>query len=659
MNKLLPVIFIFFLLVNTSLAQSINLSVPVIEEQSLNCAEIAPVTSSENLSDVCLATVQSEACKEIPENDLKSCSASVGEDSINGLDLLTSCAEGLFDSVSELVEFIWDVMKFAWSSATDSEYRGEIREQADAYMDSAKLYLMTEYQKAFEECSSPFKQVKALKKMGGAIANMIVDMVMEAVENEIQEFSCLNNPAKSKYTCQLLGDLFFPPAAALALIKKGPKALKGLGNVADSFGELKKKFKGKRKNVDFPGEKNIIDLSSVDDDLIELERSLRSLAVTEELGDIEKQVRKIMFFKGKASPGELKKLNDRAMVKLKKYFDEEGVPARFTKMGGDNPIVELEIDFSKSSDSPIFQKLKRYNDNLGNRRLKVSLQGLYSIGGEGVFQSGINQVKIGMTSVLKLIRGETATTLSHEYRHSMFHQARDAGKDSLFYGKLSAVDDGAKVSGVKAYSKYMSMEELYNHSSDIFDGLKGKKKLRKSDLSFVSFKAENVKEMSIALYDNAKEINSATSSFRTGAKLKRSSPNTIFSKDGHSMTFAENKLTGRGEVVIEYNGKKYVEPVVTDAQQSAFNDVVKGFDHYNATGDMSQFNQYSLPKLGRLVEDIESKNTRRARVSLFQYQQSTRMQDYLKGKNIEDIDLDKLKKEAGAVKQGVREKRKE
>jgi len=208
--------------------------------------------SSLNLDDqtinsMCEIIKESSLCRSVNEEDLRECNLKKEGAITSSLDLLSGCAKGLFDSVSELLGFIWSVMKFAWKNTTSSHERRKNQAIASSYMESTKLYLLTEYEKAYQDSSSPFRKAKALGEMGESIANLILGLVQSAVEKEVQEFACLNTEAKSKYTCKLIGDLFIPPAIALALIKKGPIALKSYSTVSDSLSDIKKSMGTKPK----------------------------------------------------------------------------------------------------------------------------------------------------------------------------------------------------------------------------------------------------------------------------------------------------------------------------------------------------------------------------------------------------------------------------
>jgi len=98
-------------------------------------------------------------------------------------------------------------------------------------MNSTKLYLHTEYQKAYSKTSIPFRATKAATAMGGKIANVLVNMITDYAKKQYQQLDCLNEEARSKHICEIIGEVFIPTAGILALLKNGIKATKKYVNL--------------------------------------------------------------------------------------------------------------------------------------------------------------------------------------------------------------------------------------------------------------------------------------------------------------------------------------------------------------------------------------------------------------------------------------------
>lgn len=242
MKKISSLLLVLVFLFNTSVAQADFTLSPTVHAFEAICLEqnLSPLNRS--LTEMCEVVVKNELCKKVPKEDLLRCETIAGQSQIDFWAMLEGCAKGAFNSIKDTLVFLWEVMVWAWDNTTSSEKRSESLDEAKEYMAMAKLYLHTEYQKAYARSNPPLKEAKALASMGGAIAKLLLDKISDAVSSQYKEFGCLNFEAKSKYMCNLMGDLFLPPAAMLALLKHGPKA-------AQQFPKLKKLF-AEKKNAD-------------------------------------------------------------------------------------------------------------------------------------------------------------------------------------------------------------------------------------------------------------------------------------------------------------------------------------------------------------------------------------------------------------------------
>lgn len=131
-------------------------------------------------------------------------------------------------------------MKFAWENTVSTEARASSKEASAQFMNASKLYLHTEYQKAYAKASDPFKEVKALSSMGGSIGSLVVNKISDYVASEYEEFGCLNSKAKSTMLCGIIGDIFLPPAGVVALLKYGKGAVKDFPKLTRIFDLVKK-----------------------------------------------------------------------------------------------------------------------------------------------------------------------------------------------------------------------------------------------------------------------------------------------------------------------------------------------------------------------------------------------------------------------------------
>lgn len=233
---------------------------PTIQNYEAICEEqgIQPVVNS--LSSMCEVVIKSEICLDVPQKDLLNCNQLQSSFLSNQWDFITGCAKGVFNSVADTLNFFWEVMKFAWENSVSSKARGETIEASAEFLNSTKLYLHTEYQKAYAKASPPFKELKALSEMGATIGSLVFNKISDYVASEYEEFGCLNNEAKSAALCGVIGDIFLPPAGVVALLKYGKAAAKQFPNLlkvndlrkvkGTPFGDALKKYPNLKKSYD-------------------------------------------------------------------------------------------------------------------------------------------------------------------------------------------------------------------------------------------------------------------------------------------------------------------------------------------------------------------------------------------------------------------------
>lgn len=211
----------------------------VIRNYEILCEEEGVSAVGPTVKQMCEVVTKSELCSKVAKEDLLQCNTLdrniVVSHAINQWDMLMGCAQGAFNSVVDTLKFFWDVMKWAWENTTSSEARGKTSGAVSQVANSAKLYLHTEYQKAYAKATPPMQEVKAISSMNAAFGKLIYQKIVGFLEEQAEEFGCLNEEAKTKRICKVAGDIFLPPTGALALIKYGSKGLKQLPKFASYF----------------------------------------------------------------------------------------------------------------------------------------------------------------------------------------------------------------------------------------------------------------------------------------------------------------------------------------------------------------------------------------------------------------------------------------
>lgn len=199
------------------------------------------MTPVSGLGNICNVVVKSEVCRNVPKKDLLKCNDIEKTQQLDAWEFIKGCAGGVFNSVKDLLDFFWEIMKWAWDNTTSSEARGKTSQQAREYLSSAKLYLNTEYQKAYAKSSPPMREMKAVGTMTGAMGKMILNAITDTVQKNYREFGCLNFEAKSEHICKLVGDILIPPAGFVAFLKYGPQAVKQFPNLKKLYAKDKPK----------------------------------------------------------------------------------------------------------------------------------------------------------------------------------------------------------------------------------------------------------------------------------------------------------------------------------------------------------------------------------------------------------------------------------
>ena len=147
----------------------ISLSLPLYYAYKNLCASGGINTIANSIQEICTLVFNSSLCKDIPAKDRRNCKSIEKSSSIplSIWEFLRGCSEGVVNSVKALLNFSWSVMKWIWNNTTKSEVRKETIEKADEYIEIARLYLHTEYEKAYENQTEPFRETKAMCSCGG------------------------------------------------------------------------------------------------------------------------------------------------------------------------------------------------------------------------------------------------------------------------------------------------------------------------------------------------------------------------------------------------------------------------------------------------------------------------------------------------------------
>ncbi|GAB4014325.1 MAG: hypothetical protein Fur0010_12310 [Bdellovibrio sp.] len=203
------------------------------------CRKPMGIEEIQSIKLLCKEVLKSTVCKNVPKNDLKNC------DQSNSLEMsweaIAGCAKGTLNSIESIWDFLKSIMVWIGETITLQTEWKKISDTTKTITDSSALYLKNEYMKHFQEAYPPFQKEKALLNMGASIGKLISNAATKYFEEKSLVFkNCLSVEAQSKVTCEFIANIFLPPAAAISLLKYGPRAISNFKNMASAAEKAEK-----------------------------------------------------------------------------------------------------------------------------------------------------------------------------------------------------------------------------------------------------------------------------------------------------------------------------------------------------------------------------------------------------------------------------------
>ena len=221
-------------------------SKPTIDLFMSMCSSVS-LSANDGLNTLCEVVKNSEVCQAVEPEDLLSCDELHAETMRNPVEFLGGCTEGLLDSAGQILSFMWDALKHTFSAIISPiDTAIQQTQEISQYLASTKLYLTNEYDKAYQEASPPFQEMKAARGVASGIASLLINNIQEFLQSQYQEFGCLNFRARMETTCLIAGDLLIPPMSAIQLLKYGPKAIKASPRLSQIIAEKKRVIQTRR-----------------------------------------------------------------------------------------------------------------------------------------------------------------------------------------------------------------------------------------------------------------------------------------------------------------------------------------------------------------------------------------------------------------------------
>ena len=195
---------------------------PTINVFEEHCSDMSFSSLNDASKTFCEAVVSSEVCQSVEKKDLMNCNQYENSTDFHGGRFLLGCLKGVvIDAPIALMKFVWETLKWVWDTGT---HPVETYQEASEYIESAKLYLATEYDKAYDRSSRPFRRTKAVSAVSGAVSNMFIKSIQDYLSAEYKEFGCLSFQARTNRVCKIIAEIGIPVGA----IKLGPKGIKAL-----------------------------------------------------------------------------------------------------------------------------------------------------------------------------------------------------------------------------------------------------------------------------------------------------------------------------------------------------------------------------------------------------------------------------------------------
>ena len=144
---------------------------------------------------------------------------------INVAKFFSGCVVGgLWESPVEMIKFVWGVLKWILTNQYPGYHKAY--QQASELGASVKLYLVNEYDKAYEQASYPLKSLKAANAVSGIIVTMLYNKIEQVLYKKYKKFGSLSEWERGREICKAAADFIIPPTAALTFFKTAFKAKK-------------------------------------------------------------------------------------------------------------------------------------------------------------------------------------------------------------------------------------------------------------------------------------------------------------------------------------------------------------------------------------------------------------------------------------------------
>ncbi|MCZ0933276.1 MAG: hypothetical protein OXJ52_09015 [Oligoflexia bacterium] len=213
-----------------------------------NCCFFSNIQFLDSFSKIkCRLQLQKKVCQNIDSQYKKKCG---GEKDTGVLDIvkyLEGCLEGVMDTTFSMLTFLWTMMKGTYFLTFKEDTK--LSKELSAFVQSSKNYLHIQYEQAYKESSPPNKILKAAGKTGDSIFSFFYNSAEGIIEDNFEEYQCLNQAKKTEMMCYFISGVLIPPITIFTLLKHGAK---GAEKIYPAIKSAKEKFVSQNRQALYP-----------------------------------------------------------------------------------------------------------------------------------------------------------------------------------------------------------------------------------------------------------------------------------------------------------------------------------------------------------------------------------------------------------------------
>lgn len=222
-------------------------------------------------------------------------------------------------------------------------------------------------------------------------------------------------------------------------------------------------------------------------------------------GNLKKNISSNRFYDEKLRAAKIKnvtakmnELNDRITSMLKEVFQKEGIGVDLIERS--DGVKSLLLTVSKDKEKNFaHQFFLRAQKKFDVKEITITPYDTAKRGNNAFYVRG-ERLELGFNEAFNLIDETIGVTARHELRHSIFDIMREKSLFSIYFQRFYASSSKKLHTGV-GYTKYASLEEIYNFSTDVGTYVRNiKRKLKNSnslDMKAIKLMKKKIRGVSV------------------------------------------------------------------------------------------------------------------------------------------------------------------